>query len=111
MGPITDERLDEWERGESVGNRNAAPYLRPLSPEDRAKAVSEARAIQNTTPGYTYAQAVEQAVRNLRSGDLWGGAKADALMRHDPTGEKAARHTGDWDSFVADAMNQTDPNR
>lgn len=110
--PITDETLDEWAAGKrGRGYENSVEYLRELSPEDRATAVSEARAILNTTPildttpGYVFSGAVCQAVQNVKRGDLWGRRRADALMAYDPTGEKAAAHAGDWNSFVRQALN------
>lgn len=105
--PITDAQLDEWENGHSAGDRNAAPYLRPLTPEQRGLAVADAMCRMNIQPGYNYSGAVCASAEDVKQGRTPYLDENDRLMAYDPTGEKAAdaaRRGQSWQAF-RDAAN------
>ncbi|MFH8483024.1 hypothetical protein [Streptomyces sp. NPDC018055] len=107
-GVISDEQLDMWVEGRSgKGPQNSVGALRPLDPAVRPAVMREAQAFMNVTPGWNLSSAVWEAAKNVPAGRTPGGDLADTLMKHDPTGEKAAagaaRGQG-WKSFVGDAV-------
>lgn len=107
-GVISDEQLDEWAANTiHRGNHAAEPHLRPLTPEQRAQAVSEARIRMNTSPGWLFSHAVWQGAQDVAAGRRPMHELNQKLMAHDPDGTKAARAaaTGQgWDGFKADAL-------
>jgi hypothetical protein len=103
MNIITNETLDEWEKGASRGYAKSVPTLRPLSPVLRAVAVEEANVRMAVSPGWNFSGAVGQAVSDLKRGQTPCLDQARELMAVDPTGEKAAEaeRTGrGWSSLL-----------
>lgn len=62
---ITNDTLIEWQNGHSRGHKRAVPFLRPLTPQQRAIVVGEAHTMMNNVPGVRFPEAVEECARHL----------------------------------------------
>lgn len=65
---ITDQELDRWANNGSLGERKSAPFLRPLTPEQRRTAVREANVRMHMSPGWNFSGAVSQAAKDVTDG-------------------------------------------
>jgi len=80
---FSDEWLDACATGLSRGDKNAAPYLRPFTPDERRRIVAEAHTLSNMVPGFNY------------SGAVWQAAKTYTQTGTFPYGERARQYARD----------------
>ena len=86
-GVISDEQLDNWAKGASIGHLKAAPTLRPLTPAQRVTAVSEANLIMGTQPGWNFSGAIWQAAKDVLAAEA---ATAPVATDDEPAGAPAS---------------------
>lgn len=65
---ISDDLLEAWATDVSAGQRNAVASLRPLTPVQRALAVSDGMTRQNMCPGYNFSGAVAASAMDVVAG-------------------------------------------
>jgi hypothetical protein len=101
--PVLDEELDRKAVSPGRGDQAEAEILRPLTPRVRALVKSEAMVRLNTSPGYVWSGALEQARRDVLAGRTPMGELNARLMAYDPDGTKAAKAAEQgvsWESFM-----------
>lgn len=97
---VTDDELDAWVVNTiDRGHNRSVPFLRPLTPEQRQIALREAHIRMNTSTGWIFSSAVEQAARDVARGEFPMTKLNERLMAHDPTGHKAEAAARQGKSF------------